>query len=246
MRVFIAAFLALVCTGIISNAQANADYAREKKWADEIIPGIVVGDPVYLRLNNGRKFLSLLTEAKGAKKALILVHGTGVHPDWSLIGSLRAQLPDYGYTTLSIQMPVLAIDARDSEYRSTYPEAIERIATAVQFLHAKGYNKIGIVSHSVGSDISALYLRQHPNSLFAWAALGLSEDDAFVGVKIPVLDLYGENDLPDIVRSAAARAASLKGKPGVKQIRLPKADHFYSQQEAEMIKTVKDFLDSVP
>lgn len=26
----------------------GADYVREKKWADEITPGIVVGDPVYL------------------------------------------------------------------------------------------------------------------------------------------------------------------------------------------------------
>jgi hypothetical protein len=28
---------------------SGADYIREKKWADEITPGIVVGDPLYLK-----------------------------------------------------------------------------------------------------------------------------------------------------------------------------------------------------
>lgn len=27
---------------------ANSDYAREKKWADEVVPSVVIGDPVYL------------------------------------------------------------------------------------------------------------------------------------------------------------------------------------------------------
>ena len=36
---------------------AGADYARENKWADEIIPGIVVGDPVFLELKQGHIFL---------------------------------------------------------------------------------------------------------------------------------------------------------------------------------------------
>ena len=37
----------------------GADYAREKKWADEITPGIVVGDPVYLEGRAGHKFLTI-------------------------------------------------------------------------------------------------------------------------------------------------------------------------------------------
>lgn len=32
---------------------AQADYAREKRWADEITPAILVGDPVYLELKSG-------------------------------------------------------------------------------------------------------------------------------------------------------------------------------------------------
>jgi alpha/beta superfamily hydrolase len=58
-----------------------------------------------------------------------------------------------------------------------------------------------------------------------------------------VLDLYGENDLPPVLKHAKERAISLKGNAGAKQASVPKADHFYNNHEAEMVKAVKDFLD---
>ena len=242
MRILTSILLCFVSVFIHPNALANADYAREKKWADEIIPGIVVGDPVYLQLKQGRTFLTLLTETKEARAAVILLHGVGVHPDWGLIGVLRTQLADHGYTTLSLQLPVLPIEVSGNQYRKTFPEGVQRIAVAVDFLQKKGYPKIAIVSHSLGSAVGALYIRQQPTKLFAWAALGIEGADAFSGIKIPVLDLYGENDFPGIVSSAPARAVSLKGKAHSKQVMLPKSDHFYSQHETEMMETVKAFL----
>ena len=76
---------------LIVGAAWGADYAREKKWADEVTPAIVAGDSVYLEARN-HKFLTLFTEAPNAKAALVIVHGLGVHPDWNLIGVLRTQL----------------------------------------------------------------------------------------------------------------------------------------------------------
>jgi pimeloyl-ACP methyl ester carboxylesterase len=224
---------------------AGADYAREKKWADEIVPGIVVGDPVYLELKQGHKFLTLFTPAKDAKKALVIVHGLGIHPDWGLIGTLRTQLADQGYTTLSLQMPVLANDATGDQYVPTFPEAAERILVAVEFLQAKGYQKIAIVSHSLGSRMSKVYVLKNQSKLAAWASLGIGGGETYDGVKIPVLDLYGENDLPPVLKGAAARAKSLQGNAGAKQVKVPKADHFYNNHEAEMVQAVKDFLGAV-
>lgn len=48
----------LLCL-VMQAALAGADYQREKKWADEVVPGIVIGDPVQLELKNGHKFLSI-------------------------------------------------------------------------------------------------------------------------------------------------------------------------------------------
>ena len=90
MRILLAAVLSL------SAASAPAqDYEREKRWAAEVAPNVVVGDAVQLKLptgqNAGREFLGLYTEAKGGKPAILLVHGVGVHPDHGVIGILRAK-----------------------------------------------------------------------------------------------------------------------------------------------------------
>lgn len=108
---------------VLAGSAFAADYTREKKWADEVVPGVVVGDPVYLEQANGHKFLTLYTPVKDARAALVIVHGLGIHPDWGLIGVLRSQLPDHGYTTLSVQMPVLDNAAKAAAYTATFPEA---------------------------------------------------------------------------------------------------------------------------
>jgi pimeloyl-ACP methyl ester carboxylesterase len=231
-------------------AVASADYAREKKWADEITPGIVVGDPVYLELKQGHKFLTILTEAPKAKKGdaktgLVIIHGSGVHPDWNMIGTLRSQLAESGYTTLSIQMPVLANDAEQEAYQPLFPEAAERIAVAVDFLQAQGYKKVAIVSHSMGSAMSRMYVVNNPFKLVAWASLGIGHGYSYSGIRIPVLDLYGEHDLPPVLNLAKKRAASLSANGKSRQVRVPKSDHFYNNHEAEMVKGVKNFLDSI-
>lgn len=232
--------LVLLLTAAFAQA---ADYAREQKWADEILPGVVVGDPVYLEQKNAHKFLTLLTEAPGAKAAVIVVHGIGVHPDWGLIGVLRSQLADHGYTTLSVQMPILANDASADSYPATFPEADERLQVAEQFLKAKGYKKILLVSHSMGSRMSHHYLSAHPDSaIAAWVAIGMGADVSYAAMKMPVLDLYGENDLPVVLNSAAKRAASLKGKPGSRQQVVPHADHFFENRDAELIQAVQKYL----
>ena len=45
------------------------DYAREKRWAEEIKPALVVGDAIYLAQKNGHKFLALYTVAPKARGA---------------------------------------------------------------------------------------------------------------------------------------------------------------------------------
>ena len=62
-----------------------ADYAREKRWAEEITPSILVGEAIELTAKN-RKFLAILTPAEKTRAGVIVVHGLGVHPDWNMIG----------------------------------------------------------------------------------------------------------------------------------------------------------------
>lgn len=230
---------------IVAPLAYGADYVREQKWADEITPGIVVGEPVFLEGRAGHKFLTIYTEAPKAKAGLVIVHGIGVHPDWGLIGELRSALADHGYATLSVQMPVLAQETKPEEYRSTFGEAAERLGVAVDFLRAKGYRKIAIVSHSMGSRMTHYYFTRDPGApVDAWVCIGWgSEGNDFKQMKLPVLDLYGENDLPAVLRGAKRRAASIKDSKRSGQIIAPKADHFFNNHQAELVRYVRDFLD---
>ncbi len=235
MRLII--FLSLLCSQLVF---AGADYAREKKWADEIVPDVVVGDVVYLEAK-GHKFLTLFTEVANAKAGLVIVHGIGVHPEHGLIGVLRGNLADQGYTTFSIQMPILAVEAQAKAYPPLYPEATERIKSAVQYLQGKGHKKIAVVSHSLGSVMSHAYFKTNAETpVAAWVSIGM-EGDSYAGINVPIFDLYGDH--PIVLKNAQKRADSLRGNAAFKQTRAPAADHFFTGQANALVKYVKEYLD---
>ncbi|HET7633155.1 MAG TPA: DUF3530 family protein [Burkholderiales bacterium] len=244
MRSIVAALLILCCT-IVMAAPATPDYAREKRWAEEITPQLMVGDAVYLTQKNGHRFLALYTTADNAPAAVIVVHGLGVNPNWGLIGTLRSQLADNGYTTLSVQMPVLAADAKGEQYPPLFPDAAERLDVAYHFLHGKGCRKIAIVSHSMGSRMTNYFLNHDPNdTMAAWVAIGMpgAYSDPQT-LKMPILDLYGEHDLPVVLENAKKREAEIQKIRGSAQIQAAGADHFFNNRDKELIGYVKAFLD---
>jgi alpha/beta superfamily hydrolase len=53
---------------------------------------------------------------------------------------------------------------------------------------------------------------------------------------LPVLDVYGEKDLPAVLSTAKARRAT-------KQAVIPGADHFYNGKEAELARVLREFIE---
>lgn len=227
------------------HALAQADYAREKRWADEITPGILVGNPVYLELKSGHKFIAIHTPNAQARAGVIVVHGLGLNPDWGLINPLRSRLAEQGYATLSVQMPVLAADARGEQYSPLFPEATERLQIAVKFLKDKGLKKIAIVSHSLGARMTNVFLNKVTEpKIDAWVAIGIPGLFTAPGsLKAPVLDLFGERDLPAVLENADKRAEAISRVRGSAQIQVGGADHFFNGQEAELVRHIRQFLD---
>jgi len=221
------------------------DYERERRWEAEVVPNVVVGEAVHLELPSGRKFLGLYTPVANAKTAILLVHGIGVHPDHGVIGILRSDLADMGYATLSIQMPVLKPDATAEDYYpALFPEAAARIAAGAAWLAAKGYAHPVLLSHSMGSWMSEDYLARAPEAPFsAWVCLGRGGRFGDLRhVKLPVLDVYGEDDRPAVIAAAAARLAALRRVPGSRQVRIAGADHFYTGREKQLEAAIVGFL----
>lgn len=56
--------LSLLFSSLPLKAQP-ADQAREKRWAEEVVPSLVVGEAVWLQGKGGARFLGLYTEAGG-------------------------------------------------------------------------------------------------------------------------------------------------------------------------------------
>jgi dienelactone hydrolase len=224
-------------------ALAQADYAREQRWAEEITPAIVLGDPVYLEAA-GRKFLAIWTPVPKAAAGVIVVHGLGVHPDWGLINALRSQLAEQGYATLSVQMPVASKEVRADRYPPLFPEAAERLRAAVDFLRARGMKKVAIVGHSLGARMANHFLNQPGEArVDAWVAIGLP--GAFTApatLELPVLDIFGERDQPAVMEAAPARAGVLRNLRGSAQVRVAGADHFFTGMESGLTRRVSLFL----
>ena len=224
---------------------AAQDYEREKRWAAEIVPNLVVGDAVQLRLPTGREFLGLHIERKGALAAVLLLHGVGVHPDHGVIGILRVALADMGYATLSVQLPVQKSDAQLEDYYPTvFPEAVERIGVAARWLQQREYRRVVLLSHSMGSWMANVYYEKTADAPFAgWICLGLT--GGFGGmhnVRAPVLDAYGEHDLAPVLRADWRRRATLLSIDGSKQVRITGADHQFTGREKELAAVIRDFV----
>ncbi len=254
-QVFIGLFLDLVLglvLGVCLPAAAS-DYAREKRFADEVTAQLVVGDAVTIPPPAGapagyRPFLGLYTVGKPGMPAVVLAHGVGTHPEDGLTGSLRLRLNDLGYTTLAIQMPIAAKEATvDDYYPALFPEAGARLQAASLWLKAKGHANVALVSHTFGSWMANVYLDKnaHDKSYQAWVCISLTGGYSFAvrNYPFPVLDLYGESDIPVTVSSAWRRSALLRlAAAGSRQQMIAGADAQWRGKEQAAAQAIAEFL----
>ncbi len=247
----------LLIFGLLWLPPAGAtDAAKEKRWADQIVDALIDGEAVWLEAG-GHRFLGIWTEAETGKVegGVILVHGMGVHPDWpDVIHPLRVALPQHGWATLSIQMPVLPNEAKVEDYAPVWKEVAPRLKAAVAFLRKQNIENIAVVAHSLGASMAASFLAAQPRSgVAAFVAIGMtditatpemSSARALEKIRIPVLDLYGGNDLDAVRKSAPARAAAARraGNDKYAQRRVPGADHFFAGMEETLVRQVRTWL----
>jgi alpha/beta superfamily hydrolase len=229
-----------------ATAAPAIDYDRETRWAQEIVPALVVGDAVYLATPKRSDVLAILTEpAAKAKGGVIVIHGLGVHPDWGLNGALRTRLADAGFTTLSVQMPVLAADATRGDYRVTLPEAGDRIAAAIAYLEGRGATRIALVTHSMGATMADAYLgRPDARAIDAWVPIGMLADFSAVP-KVPVLDIVAADDLPEVGAAAPLRRPKLPGDRCSRAVTIAGADHYFDGGQIELAAVIAAFLERV-
>jgi pimeloyl-ACP methyl ester carboxylesterase len=220
------------------------DLARERRWAEQVVPQVLVGDPVWLATPHHPRVLALFTEPVAATgNAIVVVHGLGVHPDWDLIGELRTLLAEFGFATLSVQMPVLAADASREDYATVFPDAAERLDAATDWLRAKGYARVGVVSHSMGAAMANAWLaRRQRAAVDAWVPVGMLVDFA-APPQLPVLDVIAEHDFPEVLASAKKRASELRGDRCSGALVIDKSDHYFGGAVQRLAGAIRPFLE---
>lgn len=236
---------------------APTDQAKEQRWADQIVDSLLDGEAVWLEAGDQR-FLGIFTpHASGTTRgAVILLHGMGVHPNWpDVIYPLRTSLPEYGWATLSIQMPVLTNKAMLEDYIPLISEAAPRIKAAVEWLESRGFKTIVLAGHSLGATMGAACVAtETPPNIDALAVIGTGTSTVdpkadniahLETISIPVLDLYGSRDLESVRKSAKERAGAARtaGNKAYRQTEVEGADHFFVGLEEELVRTVRGWLE---
>lgn len=248
----------LLCMVALPQAQAS-DTAKEKRWADQIVDELIDGEAVWLQAGD-HEFLAIHTEhsTDTAKGGAIILHGIGIHPNWpDTIYPLRTRLPERGWTTLSLQMPILPNDAEPDDYAPLMVEVPPRIDAAVAFLKQQGIDNIVLVGHSLGSKMALYHVAgdfASVQEINAVAAIGLNARETIHDsvdtismlekVKLPVLDLMGSEDNSDVKDTAAQRkeAAKRAGNTRYEQKVILGANHFHVGREADLLQTVDVWL----
>jgi pimeloyl-ACP methyl ester carboxylesterase len=223
------------------------DLAREAQKDRETLATLDFGEAVRIRQANGHAFLALWLAAERPRGVALIAHGRGWSPNHDLYNDLRVRLADAGWSTLAIQLPVLDPSASKlGDYLWTYPDAVERFRLAVDWAKAKSPGPLAIVSHSLGATMANQYLiRTDDGKVGAWVFLSIINglEDMF-RLRIPVLDVYGEQDWSVTMFGAEERRAQIARVPGSRQVMLAGAPHFYDGQRELLARTVVEFLDA--
>lgn len=236
-----------------------SDFAKEKRWVEQVADFIVDGDVAMLEVD-GHEIFSIYTETDAGgdenrkNRAIIVIHGLGAHPDWEqIVQPVRVEMTQLGWNTLSVQMPVLANGIGGEEYAALFDDVAPRIEAAIKFLKANAMQEIVLVSHSMGSAMSAYYLSKNPNSAISrFVAVGLNGRqgntkmnglNSIKSINIPMLDLYGSDDLPAVLLSAKSRAKAGAHNKSFEQKMVKDANHFFDGKNEQLLSLIDTFLE---
>ncbi len=248
----------LIINSTTAIAASKSDLSKERRWQEQIVPSLMVGEDITLKAE-GQKFLGLYAEATTAKfkGAIILLHGRGVHPAWpDVIEPLRMELPDLGWHTLSLQMPILAGEVDDKDYPPLFPEVPTRIQAGVDYLKSKGINKIVIAGHSLGNVMASYYLvtKKDP-AVKAFAIIsggqGVPNDpnmDIYEHFKqitnVVILDVRGSKDTDGVKAAYKKRKSIGNSIHGMhyQTLKIEGANHFYKEKQEALITELEKLM----
>lgn len=246
---------------LIRLSVADWDTDKEGAIADKLSAQLEYGDIIWLQTDKNSEFPAIYTLPVYNKKdrAVILLHGMSAHMDWPVVISpLRGFFRDRMWSSLSVQLPVIATGKPPAEYSRTLDEASRRIQSSIQYLKDQGYDTLVLAGYGFGATIAAFFLTNgHTRDIDAFVGISMLARkflapqvnllDYLEKLSLPVLDIYGSNDLPVIIRTADDRRlfAQKNGADRFSQIMIEGADHYYTGHVQTLFNDIISWLQSL-
>ncbi len=237
---------------ILSDSFPN--YERERNISEQILGDIFDGEVEKITSNLDEQFAMIKYSSPERTSAILLLHGRGLNPnEENIIQPLRIQLFDKGYNTYSIQLPVLKKGKTFYDYRKIFKYSDERISSSIEKILETNKNII-LIAHSCGVHMLMSWVRKNKNdSIEAFILIGsgavdlgqrILEPYPYSKIKVPILDVYGENDYKSIKANAEERFQNIKKLSNKKssQVKILKSDHYHRDNANELFKAVNQWL----
>jgi len=249
--------IVLVFCALFNLVASAADLEREKRLADKIKDSLIVGEIASLQAN-GDEFIALINNQEPAQPrgSIIILHSMGAHPNSpQIIHPLRNQLADLGWVTAAIQLPVLAVDATIDDYLKQIKPGAARIQSSLDYMRHQFKNRpCVLVAHSLAAIMAVNFMAQQQKlACDALVLIGLptiASDlpeaqslELLKKISIPILDIYGSQDLNSVKEMAPTRQLTLlKGSPLNRQVEIPGADHTFNGLNDTLVRSVHSWL----
>lgn len=238
------------------------DFEREERLISPIEDSLMDGDVEYLPVSNNREAFSIFMEADAdqPKGGVILLHSRGFHANWdSVVKPLRVGLAEKGWHTLSVQMPVLDKKAKYYDYVPIFPYAHERIDAAISFYKKIGVDNIVVIGHGCGAHMTMSYIdKRGDDEISAFVGIGMGATDykqkivkefPLDRMLSPVLDIFGENDFPGVIRTSKFRQDQMDGSANSKSTQkiVKDADHYYTNDgnNEALLESINNWLNQL-
>ncbi|MBL4743780.1 MAG: DUF3530 family protein [Cycloclasticus sp.] len=250
-------FLALTFSLLLSPFSLAADLEREKRIAENIKNSIIIGEVVTLKAG-GTEFLALIDneEPEIIHGSVIILHGMGSNPNAPhVIHPLRSQLADLGWVTAAIQLPLASKNSSIEENLALIKESAPRIQAALSYMQENYKNRpCVIVAHSLGAMMATSFIAEQKQlTCDALVLIGLpslpsdlpeaNSIELLKSITIPILDIYGSQDLASVTTPAPIRKSALmKNNPLNRQTVISGANHAFSGLEETLSRSIHSWL----
>jgi len=241
-----------------------ANQAREKLIAEELVERINPNDALWIDSRDG-PFFALKADYVNTQRqgGIILLHDMEGHPDWpEVISPLRHGLPEKGWPTLSVQLPLLSKEAAltAQNQQRIIDESTARLIAAVEHFTNTGIYNIVLIGQGLGATAISHFLsgnlkQSHAIYIKAFIAIRfrahqqLPEDylpQALLKIKttLPILDILGTQESPLTQQQARLRkmAAKQSQNPNYRQEQLANADANFRDMEALLLSRISGWL----